>query len=69
MRSRIKAAIAEGRTTARSLAADLGVHEVTVQRWCTDDGIGGMRRKDAERVAAALGCRVADLFKEGPAGS
>ena len=64
MRSRIKAAIAENRTTARSLAAALGVHEVTVSRWCTDEGIGGLRLRDAERVAVALGCRVSDLFDD-----
>ncbi len=50
--------------TMQGLADAAGVHRDTVGRWCTDDGIGGMRMKDAESVAAALGCRVSDLYGE-----
>ena len=64
MKSRIKEVLARQGVTMRWLASALGVHEVTVSRWCTDEGIGGLRLRDAERVAAALGCRVAGLFDE-----
>lgn len=62
MISRVKVLLAERRMTMQGLADAAGVHRDTVGRWCTDDGIGGMRMKDAEVVAAALGCRVSDLF-------
>lgn len=64
MISRVKVLLAERRMTMQGLADAAGVHRDTVGRWCTDDGIGGMRMKDAESVAAALGCRVSDLFGE-----
>lgn len=64
MISRVKVLLAERRMTMQGLANAAGVHRDTVGRWCTDDGIGGMRMKDAESVAAALGCRVSDLFGE-----
>ena len=64
MISRVRVLLAERRMTMQGLADAAGVHRDTVGRWCTDDGIGGMRMKDAESVAAALGCRVSDLFGE-----
>ena len=64
MISRVKVLLAERRMTMQGLADAAGVHRDTVGRWCTDEGIGGMRMKDAESVAAALGCRVSDLFGE-----
>lgn len=64
MISRVRVLLAERRMTMQGLADAAGVHRDTVGRWCTDDGIGGMRMKDAESVAAVLGCRVSDLFGE-----
>ena len=64
MISRVKVLLAERRMTMQGLADAAGVHRDTVGRWCTDEGIGGMRMKDAESVAAARGCRVSDLFGE-----
>ncbi|WP_418836968.1 helix-turn-helix domain-containing protein [Paratractidigestivibacter faecalis] len=64
MISRVRVLLAERRMTMQGLADAAGVHRDTVGRWCTDDGIGGMRMKDAESVAAALGCRVSDLYGE-----
>ena len=64
MISRVRVLLAERRMTMQGLADAAGVHRDTVGRWCTDEGIGGMRMKDAESVAAALGCRVSDLFGE-----
>ena len=64
MKSRIKEVLARQGVTMRWLASALGVHWVTVSRWCTDEGVGGMRLRDAGRVAAALGCRVSDLFDD-----
>lgn len=65
MRPRIKALLAERGLTMRWLASAMGVHEITVSRWCTPEGFGGMRMRDAEGVAYALRCRVSDLFDEG----
>lgn len=65
MRSRVRVQLAERRMTMQDLAVETGVNRTTVGRWCTDEGIGSMRLKDAERCAASLGCRVADLFEEG----
>lgn len=64
MISRVRVLLAERRMTMQGLADATGVHRDTVGRWCTDEGIGGMRMKDAESVADALGCRVSDLYGE-----
>ena len=64
MRPRLKEAIREAGTTGKRLAEMLGVDENTVSRWC-GEGFGGLTMRRADQVAAALGCRVADLFEEG----
>lgn len=64
MRPRLKEAIREAGTTGKRLAETLGVDENTVSRWC-GEGFGGLTMRRADQVAAALGCRVADLFEEG----
>ena len=63
MRPRLKEAIREAGTTGKRLAETLGVDENTVSRWC-GDGFGSLTMRRAEQVAAALGCRVADLLEE-----
>lgn len=64
MRPRLKEAIREAGTTGKRLAETLGVDENTVSRWC-GEGFGGLTMRRADQVAAALGCRVTDLFEEG----
>ena len=66
MRSRVKVVLAERRRKAFEVASALGVARDTVYLWCTDKGIGGLRLRDAERLARELGCRVSDLYEEGP---
>ncbi len=48
--------------TQRELAERLGVHKVTVCRWCSDSGVLSMTIRQLVRVADVIGCGVKDLF-------
>ncbi len=64
MKSKLKEAMLSRHVTARRLAAEMGVHEVTVSRWCGDKGVEGMTLKRLADVAKRLGCSAKDLFEE-----
>ena len=64
MKSRLKAVLADTGVTMRALAESFGVHEVTVGRWCTNEGFGMLTMRKAEAIARHLGCSVKDLFEE-----
>lgn len=63
MRSLVQQRLERAGMTQRELSDRLGVHKVTVCRWCSDEGIRSMTIRQLERVADAVGCGVKDLFE------
>lgn len=62
MRSLVQERLNEAGMTQRELAERLGVHKVTVCRWCSDSGVPSMTIRQLARVADVIGCGVKDLF-------
>lgn len=58
--NKIKAVLAEKKKTSIWLAEQLGVHKITVSKWCTNEGQPTM--ESLFKVAEALDVDVRDLL-------
>lgn len=55
----------EPKLTLRTLEKETGLAQTTILRARTNEGIMGCSLSTLERIAAALGCSIRDLFDEG----